>query len=197
MHELGFTHCQTEHAVFYCYKDEDTLIVVVDVDNLTMEGNLQNTIATFKQQLGCIFKIKYLGKLHWLLGMQVKQDHTACTISFSQCAYIDKMLEKFGLHDARPLSSLLDLHHTLTSSQSPATPCQYDDMCVVPYHETIGSLMYAVLGMHPDIAFSVSFLSQFMQNPGRPHWEAVKRVFRYLKGMQDHSLVIGSSGHLK
>jgi len=57
--------------------------------------------------------------------------------------------------------------------------------------------MYVVLGMCPVIAFTVSFLSQFMNNPGRPHWEAVKRFIRYLKGMQDHSLVIVDGGHLK
>jgi len=57
--------------------------------------------------------------------------------------------------------------------------------------------MYTVLGICPDISFTVSSLSQFMQNPGRPHREAVKRIFRYLKGMRGHSLVIGDSGHLK
>ena len=36
-----------------------------------------------------------------------------------------------------------------------------------------------------------------MQNLGRPHWEAVKRVFRYLGGTRDHSLVISDVGHLK
>jgi hypothetical protein len=53
--------------------------------------------------------------------------------------------------------------------------------------------MYAALGTRPDISFAVSFLAQFMQNPGRPHWEAVKRVFRYLKGTKGTCLVIGGS----
>ena len=51
--------------------------------------------------------------------------------------------------------------------------------------------MYASQGTCPDISFAVSFLGQFMENPGRPHWEAVKRVFCYLKGMKDVCLVIG------
>src|SRR5882724_3510043 len=51
--------------------------------------------------------------------------------------------------------------------------------------------------MHPNIAFVVSFLSQFMQNSGRPHWEAVKRVFRYLRGMHDYSLVTSDGRNLK
>ena len=43
--------------------------------------------------------------------------------------------------------------------------------------------------------FAVMFLSQFMKNPGWLHWEEVKQVFRYLKGMIDLQLVIGAGGN--
>jgi len=79
MLELGFTHCQTEHAVFYCYKDEDVLIMSVDVDDLTMAGNMHQAISMFKVQLSCKFKIKDLGELCWLLGIEVKLNHNAHT----------------------------------------------------------------------------------------------------------------------
>ena len=52
----------------------------------------------------------------------------------------------------------------------------------IPYHEAIGSLMYASLGTHPDVSFAIQTLLHFTENPGMTHWEAVKRVFRYLKG---------------
>ena len=65
----------------------------------------------------------------------------------------------------------------------------------ITYCEVIGSLMYAGLGTRPDIMYTVTFLSQFMQNPGHPHWEEVKRVFHYLKGMIGWKLVIGAGGH--
>ena len=55
--------------------------------------------------------------------------------------------------------------------------------------------MYAALGTRPDIMFAISFLSQFMQNPGRAHWEEVKRVFRYLKGTIGWKLTIGKRGY--
>jgi hypothetical protein len=44
----------------------------------------------------------------------------------------------------------------------------------VPYHEAVGLLMYAVMGTCPNIAFSVSAVAQFSDNPGWDHWEAVK-----------------------
>ena len=60
-------------------------------------------------------------------------------------------------------------------------------MCKVPYREAIGSLNYCAVATCPDITFSVSLLAQFMDNLGRIHWEAVKRVFCYLLGDDGHS----------
>src|SRR5882724_4966121 len=90
MLEPGFTCCQTEHVVFHRYKDKNILIVVVEVDDLTMVRNTQQTITAFKQQLSQKFKIKDLGDLQWLLGIEVKQDHATRMISFSQQAYINR-----------------------------------------------------------------------------------------------------------
>ncbi len=61
-----------------------------------------------------------------------------------------------------------------------------------PYREAIGSLMYAAVATRPDIAFAMSALSQFLGNPGIAHWEAVKRVFRYLAGTKAFELTYGS-----
>jgi len=54
--------------------------------------------------------------------------------------------------------------------------------------------MYAAIGTRPDITYAVTALSQYLQNPGRAHWEQVKRVIRYLKGTCNYELSFGSSG---
>lgn len=53
--------------------------------------------------------------------------------------------------------------------------------------------MYAALGTRPDITFAVAKLSKFLHNPGLQHYEAVKRVFRYLIGTRDLRLTYGGS----
>ena len=68
-------------------------------------------------------------------------------------------------------------------------------MCKVPYREAIGSLNYCAIATQPDIAFSVSLLTQFMENLGRTHWEAVKRGFCYLLGTKDWKLMYGMTGN--
>jgi hypothetical protein len=65
-------------------------------------------------------------------------------------------------------------------------------MAKTPYREAIGLLMYAAIATRPDIMFAVSTLSQFLENPGIAHWEAVKGIFRYLIATQDFILTYGS-----
>jgi hypothetical protein len=48
--------------------------------------------------------------------------------------------------------------------------------------------MYAMVVTWPDIAHAVCVLSRFMHNLGRLHWNAVKHIFRYLVGTQDHDI---------
>ena len=105
----------------------------MDVDNLTMAGNSTDSIRKFKDELRTAFKIKDLGDLHWLLGIEVKQDRKLHIISFSQHVYIEKILERFNLQDANPLSTPLDPHHKLSTSQSPSTTQQSNEMRNIPY----------------------------------------------------------------
>ncbi len=87
----------------------------------------------------------------------------------------------------------MDPNVRLSSAQSPTATNDIAKMRDVPYHEAIGSLMYASLRTRPDISFAVQTLSRFTINPGLDHWEAVKRVFRYLKGTRELWLSYGGT----
>ncbi|CAH9091275.1 unnamed protein product [Cuscuta epithymum] len=49
------------------------------------------------------------------------------------------------------------------------------------YRRALGLLQYLAFTL-PDISFGVNRLSQYMHCPTLDHWQAVKRVLRYLKG---------------
>ena len=79
----------------------------------------------------------------------------------------------------------MEPHIKLTNTQSPLTGAEYATMQHILYREAISSLMYAALGTHPDISYAISTISCFCSNPGTPHWEAVRRIYRYLIGTKD------------
>ncbi|KRX99707.1 Retrovirus-related Pol polyprotein from transposon TNT 1-94 [Trichinella pseudospiralis] len=47
--------------------------------------------------------------------------------------------------------------------------------------EAVGCLVYLSRSCLSDICHSVGIVSHFSNNPGKTHWTAVKRIFRYLK----------------
>jgi hypothetical protein len=61
----------------------------------------------------------------------------------------------------------------------------------VPYALAVGSLIYAMVATWPDITHVVGVVSRFMHNPGRPHWNVVKHIFRYLVGIKDYGIQFG------
>ena len=59
----------------------------------------------------------------------------------------------------------------------------------VPYRSVIGSLMYLMICTRPDLGFAVGRLSQYCEEPLSRQWNAVKRVYRYVKGTQNMGVV--------
>jgi len=47
----------------------------------------------------------------------------------------------------------------------------------------------------PDIAYSVSIVSQFMSSPTVQHWAALEQILCYLKGAPGRGLLYGNNGH--
>src|SRR5690606_5271105 len=56
------------------------------------------------------------------------------------------------------------------------------------YQQAIGALLWLMVGTRPDICFVVGYLSRFNANPSEQHWQAVKRVMRYLKGTKNYAI---------
>ncbi|PHU19279.1 hypothetical protein BC332_10430 [Capsicum chinense] len=75
----------------------------------------------------------------------------------------------------------------------PKTEKEKEDMSRVLYSSTVGSLMYTVMCTRPDICYVIGLVSRYKSNPGRDHWKAEKKIFRYLKGTADYSLCYSGS----
>jgi hypothetical protein len=195
MTKLGFSRCEGDQAVFYrrCEKTNVLIVVLVHVDDCSIVGKTKALIARFKVEMAKFVDITDMGDLHWILGIEVRRIREEKKILLSQKSYIDSILRRYGFEDLKPVSTPMDPSIRLTSAQSPSTTEEFAGMRNVPYHEAVGSLMYATLGTRPDICFAVQTVSRFNVKPGLAHWEAVKRIFRYLKGTKDLWLGYGGA----
>ena len=182
-----------DQAVFFWHEGWAIIIVLVHVDDCTIVVTPITLIADFKAQISEHVDITDLGELHWLLGIEIKRDQEHHTIHLLQHSYIDSILRHYGLQDLKPVSIPMDTSIRLTTAQSPLTTTEFAQMCDIPYYEAVGSLMYAALGTCLDIAFAVQTVSRFLTKPRSTHWEAVKWIFRYLKGTTDLWLTYGIS----
>lgn len=191
--KLGFTVSGADPGAFY-RRDPGPIIVIIHVDDCTIGAPYVTLIEEFKRRLVDFVEISDLGELHWLLGIEICRVREKRTLSLSQSAYIDTIIRRFNFEDLKPVTTPLDPNIELSSAQAPQTSYDLAKMRDVPYREAVGSLMYAAMGTRPDIAFAVSLLSRFATSPGPAHWEAVKRVFRYLKGTRELRLTYGPEG---
>ena len=121
MNKIGFTKSKSDAAVFHRHNGKGFVIIAVAVDDLTMTAANDDIICEIKAHLMEIFKLKDLGKLHWLLNLKIEQDRASRSISFSQEAYIDKMMSQFHLQDSKTHITPLDPNIRLTKDQCSST----------------------------------------------------------------------------
>ena len=179
---LGFTRSDTDHSLFYKDKDGNPLVVAVYVDNKLIFSKNLDAIKCLKSQLLDHFKITDLGEARWILGMEVVCDHWQRTISLSQRCYVETILDHFGLKDGWAISTPLETNVKLVKIDVPEVDAK-------TYQSTLVGLMYAMLAMHPDLAYAVGALSKHAACPGQAHFAVLKRVYHYLHGTMDTCLV--------
>jgi len=142
-----------------------------------------------KEKLSDRFHMTDLSPCSHYLGMHITRDRQNRTLRLSQKAYLEKVLADLGLSDCAPVCTPMDQSKLQKAEDGYEAPWQLR----TTYQSAAGSLMYAMLGTRPDIAFAVSVISRYASNPAETHWKAVKRILRYLKGSIDLQLTYRGS----
>uniref|UniRef100_A0A2N9IN85 Integrase catalytic domain-containing protein n=1 Tax=Fagus sylvatica TaxID=28930 RepID=A0A2N9IN85_FAGSY len=162
------------------------LLLYVD-DMLIAAKNLVE-INRLKTQLSGEFEMKDLGATKKILGMEIHRDREAGKLFLSHKSYIEKVLERFDMQQSKPVSTPLAAHFKLSADLSPQSE-EKEHMSRVPYASAVDSMMYVMVCTHPDISQVVCVVSRYMTNPSKEHWQAVKWILRYLRGIADVGLV--------
>ena len=159
--------------------DEHTIISVA-TDDMAVTLKRAVDILKLKDKIKKHWEITDHGPISWFLGFEIKQDQKAKTISINQSAYIQRVVKKFNLTNAKPVLTPMEPGTQFSVEQCPSSINQQSKIKGIPYSEAIGSVLRAAVVSRPDIAYTTGTLSQFIQNLGYTHWEGVKWIIVYL-----------------
>ncbi|KAF7150925.1 hypothetical protein RHSIM_Rhsim02G0113200 [Rhododendron simsii] len=149
------------------------LIVCLYVDDLIYTGNDSAMFEKFKESMMAEFEMSDLGKMHYFLGIEVVQ--LPAGIFISQKKYVQEILDRFQMKNCNSVSTPTEFGLKLTKDHDGK---KVDSTL---YKQIVGSLMY-LTATRPDIMYSVSLISRYMENPTELHLLVAKRIFRYLQG---------------
>ncbi|GJY10268.1 retrovirus-related pol polyprotein from transposon TNT 1-94 [Tanacetum coccineum] len=149
------------------------LLVQIYVDDIIFASTDPKACDIFSNEMSSKFQMSIMGQMSFFLGLQVSQNPGGIFINQSKFAL--ELLMKFGMDSCDPVDT--PMVDRLTLDEDPlGTPVDQTRFC-----NMVGSLMY-LTASRPDLVFAVCMCARYQASPTKKHLEALKRVFRYLKG---------------
>jgi hypothetical protein len=177
---VGCRRLESDYGTYVFGYGDDQVLIAIYVDDILILGRHLHRIKIIKNHLSEKFDMVDFGEAEDILGLEINRDRENGTLTLTQTAYITDIVHKFNLQDSKPTPLPMECRSRLSAADCPSTPEAMADMELCPYREAVGSLMYLMTSTRPDIAAPVGFLSRYLCNPGRLHWEAAKRVLKYV-----------------
>ncbi|KAG7553092.1 Zinc finger CCHC-type [Arabidopsis thaliana x Arabidopsis arenosa] len=176
----GFELNQSDKCLYSKFDDSGNgVIICLYVDDMLIFGTNLRQVELTKEFLSSNFAMEDMGEAEVILGIRIKRENKG--ISLTQSHYIEKVLKKFNYENCSPVSTPMDASVKLMPNTGQA-------VSQLEYSRVIGCLMYAMTSTRPDIAYAVGKLSRYTSNPSTHHWQAVRRVLKYLKGTINYGL---------
>lgn len=162
MSENGYKRC---HADYYCYHktfDDEYIILPLYVDDMLVAGSSIHEIDNLKKQLSKEFKMDDLGAVKQIIGTRITRNRKNHELRFSQAEYVEKVLSRFNMKDAKPVNTPLVSSFRLYNENSPKIEKEKDYMSRVPYTLAMNSLIYTMVSTRLVIAQTVQVVIRFM-----------------------------------
>ncbi|CAI7887673.1 unnamed protein product, partial [Closterium sp. NIES-54] len=189
---LGFAPSTADPSLFLCTDTSLTPFYFCEyVDDLVFATADTEALTLVKFERQKRHNCTELGELRSYLGLQINWDRARRTITLAQSHMVHQVLQRFGFQFSSPQPTPLSTSHSLS-----APPSDESVEPSGPFPELVGCLVYLMTCTRPDLAYPLILLACYMA-PGRHrkvHWDAVKRVLRYLCSMLGMGLVLGGQG---
>jgi hypothetical protein len=176
---MGFGQSPHKEAIYWRGTGGNTLLVGVYVNDLLITDTKDVEVAAFKEEMKATFQMSDLGLLSFYLGIEVHQGDSGITLR--ETAYAKRVVELAGLTNCNP--ALTSMEERLKLNRDSKT----EEVDATQYRRLVGSLRY-LTHTRSNLAFSIGYVSQFMQRLKMEHQQAMKRIIHYVAGTLDHDL---------
>jgi hypothetical protein len=149
------------------------------VDDLVITDTEEVEVEAFKAQMKATFQMSNINLLCFYLSIEVYLDNGDITLH--QAHYAKHIVELGGMGDCNPTHTPMEERLKLSRYS------ESEEVDAMQYQRLIGSLHYLV-HTRPDLAFSVGYVSRFMERLTVEHQQAIKQILRYAAGTLDYGL---------
>ncbi|KAG9453398.1 hypothetical protein H6P81_006302 [Aristolochia fimbriata] len=188
--EYGFIPNLYDPCVYTQVSGGKFVILSLYVDDILLMRNDLDIVLRIKEWLKTQFDMKDMGEDSFILGIKIESDKKIKKLLLSQERYLDNLLKRFGVIGWKTIDFISRFinRQVYQRKLTPSSDEKRLKMQSIPYAQVVGSLTYAMLCTRSDLGFVVNLVSRYQSNPSALHWQAVKRILRYLLGTKDYKL---------
>lgn len=177
----GLKRSQADACVYSADFNGAKIYLALYADDGLIFATTKEALDMIISKLAKSFEIT-VGDATSFVGMELVRDRVKHTIFIHQRPYVEAILSRFGMNKAQPSGVPIDCHTNLGL---------VSEVVDVPYREAVGCLMFLGMVTRPDIAYAISVVSRFLSNHRDEHWNAVKRIYRFLIGTIVRGILYG------
>ena len=136
--------------------------------------------------------MKDLGEVVFYLGCHMTLDRGAGSLKLDQHRYVWTVASKFNVEETRTTPAAAG-EKLPSKDDAPQTEAETEKVCVTPYREAVGALIWAATKTRSDVAYATHQLGKFNDNPGPVNWGVTKRALQYLWRTKDNGITYGGT----
>jgi hypothetical protein len=182
----GCTLVGFERSMWTVVKNGYVILITAHIDDFIIACADRQVLDEFRTALLQRFEGTYEGEVHTYLGCEILRELDAGKTLLSQKHYAEDVLRTYDYWECIPALTPMVPGARLTKEQCDPHP---EPAFHRRYRGIVGSLGYLVNMTRPDLAWSYSELSKYVQNPGKAHMDAAHHVLRYLRATYDQAIV--------
>ena len=108
LRSAGYKPSTADTCIYIKQEGERYVLLAIYVDDILIASNNTSMLQKEKVQLSEKFDVVDQGEAHYILGIPIKRNRSAGTMSLSQPMYIENILKRFKMENCNPVKTPLE-----------------------------------------------------------------------------------------